>query len=104
MPSVNYMVNAMSMSRAERVLKTIQKSKRMLVEHHGGECLDCGFVGPPFIYDFDHRDPTTKSFRLASKKTPPTGPTPTGMVPSELIRWSPRPPSSGTHRRRSLPG
>jgi len=39
-----------------------QRTKRKLVEVHGGKCLDCGFTGPAFMYDFDHRDPSEKSF------------------------------------------
>lgn len=35
------------------------------MEAHGGKCLDCGYEGPAFMYDFDHRDPETKSFGIA---------------------------------------
>lgn len=38
--------------------------KARLVELHGGKCVDCGYAGPPFMYDFDHRDPAEKSFRI----------------------------------------
>lgn len=44
-----------------------QKAKAKLVKHHGGKCLDCGYQGPPFMYDFDHRDPATKLFGLGEK-------------------------------------
>ena len=29
-------------------------------------CQDCGGTFPPWVMDFDHRDPTTKSFNLTS--------------------------------------
>ncbi len=31
-------------------------------------CADCGQNFPPWVMDFDHRDPTTKSFALAAGK------------------------------------
>lgn len=34
--------------------------KLILVEERGGKCLDCGFTGPPFMFDFDHRNPEEK--------------------------------------------
>lgn len=42
-----------------------QRAKRelrlRLIAHFGGRCKDCGIVGPPAIYQFDHRDPFTKA-------------------------------------------
>lgn len=43
-----------------------QRTKARLVAAHGGRCLDCGYEGPPFMYDFDHRDPADKSFAVTS--------------------------------------
>lgn len=40
--------------------------KIKLVEYHGGKCLDCGYVGPAFMYEFDHRDPNEKAFGIGS--------------------------------------
>lgn len=51
-------------STSKDVIRWRQNAKRKLVEHHGGKCLDCGYEGPPFMYDFDHRDPAEKSFGL----------------------------------------
>lgn len=34
-----------------------------------GPCLDCGRSLPPFVMDFDHRDPTTKCFDVAAGKS-----------------------------------
>lgn len=31
-------------------------------------CMDCGGVFPPYVMDFDHRDPTKKSFSLTSPR------------------------------------
>lgn len=43
-----------------------RRTKEKLVEHHGNKCLDCGFTGPPFMFDFDHRDPSEKSFGVGA--------------------------------------
>jgi hypothetical protein len=43
-----------------------RKVKELLVVEHGSKCLDCGYEGPPFMFDFDHRDPTEKSFGVAA--------------------------------------
>lgn len=44
-----------------------KKNKEDLIKHHGSKCVDCGYEGPPFMFDFDHRDPSQKSFGLARK-------------------------------------
>lgn len=54
----------MSGRSAHAVTEWRRRTKAKLVAHHGGKCLDCGYEGPPFMYDFDHRDPATKSFGL----------------------------------------
>ena len=41
-----------------------RRTKARLVEHHGGKCVDCGLVAPPFLYEFDHRIPAEKEFRI----------------------------------------
>lgn len=41
--------------------------KRRLVEYLGGKCVDCGLSGPPVIYDFDHINPSEKSFKVSGK-------------------------------------
>ncbi len=28
--------------------------------------MDCGYTGPPFHFDFDHRDPSEKQFKVAN--------------------------------------
>ena len=40
--------------------------KAKLVAHFGGQCVDCGYEGPPFMYDFDHRDPLDKRFAITA--------------------------------------
>lgn len=42
-------------------------SKQRLVELHGGTCKDCGESYPPFVFDFDHRDPIDKKFNIAAR-------------------------------------
>lgn len=48
-----------------RVLDHRRNIKRKLVEYHGGSCVDCGYVGPYFIFEFDHRDPELKEFSIS---------------------------------------
>jgi hypothetical protein len=57
----------MSGRSADKVSQWRRDTKAKLVEAHGGLCVDCGFSGPPFMYDFDHKDPKEKTFGLASK-------------------------------------
>ena len=59
----------MSGRSAQAVSDWRRRAKQRLVEHHGGKCLDCGYEGPPFMYDFDHRDPDDKSFNVTSSTT-----------------------------------
>lgn len=42
-------------------------NKRRLVEAHGGRCMDCGESYPPFVFDFDHRNPADKEFNIATR-------------------------------------
>ena len=51
------------------VTKRRRSIKKILVDEHGGQCLDCGYVGPAFMYDFDHRDPDKKSFEVNSGRS-----------------------------------
>lgn len=53
-------------SSSQQVVAWRQRLKRRLVDYHGGSCIDCGYVGPAFMYDFDHRDPSTKSFGIGN--------------------------------------
>lgn len=46
-----------------------RRNKLKLIAAHGGKCLDCDLSFPPFVFDFDHRDPATKSFALSNKGT-----------------------------------
>lgn len=55
----------MGNSNSEAVTRWRRNAKRKLVEYHGSKCVDCGYEGPPFMFDFDHRDPRDKSFGLS---------------------------------------
>lgn len=57
----------MSGRSAQKVTEWRQRTKAKLVAYHGGKCVDCGLDYPPFMMDFDHRDPTQKAFGLSSK-------------------------------------
>jgi len=46
-----------------------QNVKRKLVEHHGSKCVDCEYIGPAFMYDFDHKDPSEKSFGISDSQS-----------------------------------
>ena len=48
------------------VRKYRRDSKVKLVALKGGKCFDCGVVFPPYVFHFDHRDPSTKSFGISS--------------------------------------
>lgn len=56
----------MSGRNAEKVAAWRRQVKVKLVKAHGGKCIDCGYSGPAFIYDFDHRNPAEKVFGLSS--------------------------------------
>lgn len=49
---------------AQAVSDRRRKVKAILVEEAGGKCIDCGYIGPDFMYDFDHRNPEEKVFTL----------------------------------------
>ena len=59
--------DAMARNNSANVASWRRRAKAKLVAHHGGSCVDCGYVGPSFMYDFDHRDPKTKSFGIGAK-------------------------------------
>lgn len=41
--------------------------KRRCVEYLGGKCKHCGQIYHPIIYDFDHREPQHKEFKISGK-------------------------------------
>jgi hypothetical protein len=50
-------------------IKTTKSSvvKAKAVKYLGGMCVDCEFIGHPVAYDFDHRDPKKKEFKISGK-------------------------------------
>jgi hypothetical protein len=52
---------------SERTIAWRQQVKVKLVEYFGSKCLDCKYEGPPFMFDFDHRDPSKKEFSISAK-------------------------------------
>lgn len=48
-------------------LKTTKASevKARAVAYLGGKCVDCGFSGHPVAFDFDHKDPAQKEFKIS---------------------------------------
>lgn len=51
-------------SRA-KVSEWRRRCKLKLIEHHGGQCVDCGYIGPPYQFEFDHREPSEKAFAIS---------------------------------------
>ena len=50
----------------EKVIRSRQKKKRILIEYKGGKCTRCELkIDIPDVYDFHHRDPNEKEFGLA---------------------------------------
>jgi hypothetical protein len=41
--------------------------KAKAVKYLGGKCVDCEFTGHPVAFDFDHKDPTQKEFKISGK-------------------------------------
>lgn len=39
--------------------------KAKCVAYLGGKCVDCGFGGHPVAFDFDHKDPSQKHFKIS---------------------------------------
>ncbi len=50
---------------AESVVNWRRRTKIKLIAYKGGKCQECGYnKNVPSAYDFHHRDPKTKSFRI----------------------------------------
>lgn len=41
--------------------------KKRAISHLGGKCVDCGFAGHFSAFDFDHKNPIEKSFKISGK-------------------------------------
>ena len=52
----------------ERVMRRQRATVELLRDLRRMPCADCGKAYPPYVMDFDHRDPTTKSFSLLADK------------------------------------
>lgn len=42
-------------------------TKKRAVEYLGGKCKDCLQEYHPVVFDFDHKDPNEKSFKISGK-------------------------------------
>lgn len=53
--------------KCNHCLKTISAAlvKMKAVEYLGGKCKDCGGSFHPVCFDFDHRDPIQKEFKIS---------------------------------------
>lgn len=52
----------------ERVLRRQRATLELLRNLRRVPCADCGGVFPPYVMDFDHRDPATKLFNMTVAK------------------------------------
>lgn len=43
-------------------MKRWKDRKIKAIEYKGGKCMNCSTVYPPEVYDFHHRDPSTKEY------------------------------------------
>ena len=41
--------------------------KAKCVAYLGGKCVDCDYQGHPVAFDFDHKNPTEKKFKISGK-------------------------------------
>ncbi len=55
--------------KCDKCIKKTKSSevKARAVDYLGGMCLDCEFKGHPIAYDFDHKDPNQKEFKISGK-------------------------------------
>jgi len=49
------------------VMRRRDERKKIIVEHFGDKCHDCGNKFPVCCYDFHHIDPKNKSFEIAPR-------------------------------------
>lgn len=71
-PHARELARAADRRRLEAVVQrnsaTRLRNKLRLMEEHGGVCLDCKLAWPPFVMEFDHRDPTEKRFIVSGSR------------------------------------
>lgn len=55
--------------KCDACIKTTKAAivKKKAVDYLGGVCVDCGVKYPPVVFDFDHKDPNEKSFKISGK-------------------------------------
>lgn len=46
----------------EQSRATYNKRRSLINDYKSKPCADCGIKYPPYVMDFDHRDPATKTF------------------------------------------
>lgn len=52
----------------KRMLDYINSNKHRAIEYLGGKCKICGLIDDPCVYDFHHKDPNQKDYKLSSRK------------------------------------
>ena len=65
-PNPKYQDYRVKCDKCIKATKAAEVKKRA-VEYLGGKCVDCEKEYPPVVFDFDHIDPTQKSFKISGK-------------------------------------
>ena len=55
-------------AKAIQAAKFTARRGEFLNSHKNVPCMDCGKKYPPYVMDFDHRDPSTKSFTISQRR------------------------------------
>lgn len=48
-------------------IRYVTSRRALLSQYKDKPCADCGVRYPPYVMDFDHRDPTQKSFDVSQR-------------------------------------
>lgn len=65
-PNPKYKDNKVKCDKCIKHTRAAEVKKRA-VEYLGGMCLDCGYKDHPVAFDFDHKVPSEKSFKISGK-------------------------------------
>ena len=60
------MLEKINTKKSDKVSNWRRRTKEKLVEYFGSRCTDCSVAYPPYVMQFDHKDPAEKEFKLSS--------------------------------------
>lgn len=64
MPKQKYKDDRVKCSSCIKLTKASDVKARA-VKYLGGKCVDCGFSGHSVAFDFDHKNPSEKEFKIS---------------------------------------